>query len=364
MGEYKNFVAIGEETSRGTKQVSTVGFIPVRNFAPPKPDYMTRKRDEHRGESTQLGHTTEFRMGEKWEGLTLEIPFFTEAGGVAGMMGTLLKHFFGGATSTQNGTTGQYSHMFYPKVDPFGPSNLGNKALTFNMNTMFENTLKNLPYVGGRPRKISFKQEMGDDLIMTVEAMGQKLLTPEAGLSSPTYAAENLRCSYNHMTVRHGGTVTRTGTAPNFTAITSNGNQIKPDSISLEFERGMEDKLRGDGTNTPSKTVVGRFTAKLSMVLDFEDPASGFSSADEFLAWLASSSSANILMTWDTGTQAGTGDNHSLIIDMPICNRQGGMPEPPLDGNPMITLEYDLHFDSATTQYALGILLKNTAATV
>ena len=30
----------------------------------------------------------------------------------------------------------------------------------------------------------------------------------------------------------------------------------------------------------------------------------------------------------------------------------------------MITLEYDLHFDSATTQYAIGILLKNTAATV
>ena len=364
MAETKAFIAIGEETTRGTAEKTTVGFIPVNNFSLPKPDQMAKKREEFRGEDTALGFTTEIRMGEKWDGLSLEMPFFTEGGTVKGIVGTLLKHFFGKATSAQNGATGQYAHMLYAVADPFATANLGTKALTVNMNAMHAATLKNHPYTGGRVRKIGFKQEPGSHLIFTAELMGQKMQTPEAGIASPVFAAENLRCDYNNLSCRNGATVTRTGTAPNYTNLTSTGAIVKADSISLELERGMEDRQLLDGTDTVGKSKVGIITGKLSIGIDFEDPASGFSSVDEFIAWLAATSATNFLLSWDTGTQAGTGLNHSLIIDLPICNRLGGMPDIKRDSDPIITLEHDFHYDSTTTKYLMGCLLLNTATTI
>lgn len=363
MAETKAYLAIGEETTRGTKESTTVGFVPLNSFALPTPDYMANKREEFRGEDTALGHTTERRMGQQWSGLSIETPFFTQSGTVTSSIGTLIKHFFGKATSAQNAATGQYAHIMYPVADPFATANLGTKALTLNMNAMHGATIKNHPYYGGRVTKLTFAQESGSPLIMTAECMGQKLATVEAGIASPAFAAENLRCDYNNLTVRQGATVTRTGSAPNYTNITSTGNVVSPDSITVEFERGMEDRIILNGTDTTGKTSVGILTGKLSMTIDFEDPSSGFSSVDEFTTWLASQSETNFLLTWDTGTAAGTGDNHSLIIDLPVCNRLGGMPEIVRDGDPKITLEYDFHY-SATTLYAAGVLLKNISTAV
>ena len=364
MAETKAFLCVGEETTRGTKEITTIGFIPINNLPLPAPDYAEKKRGEFRGEDTAKGETLAIRMAEKWEGLSPEIPMFTEAGTAKGIIGTLFKHFFGYASSSQNAATGQYRHMMYIVPDPFATANLGTKALTFNVNAMHGATLKNHPYIGGRVSKVSLKQEVAQPLIMTVEAMGQTLGTPETGIASPAFPAENLRLDYNNLTIRAGATVTRTGTAPDYTALTSTGTVVKPDSVTLEFERGMADKQLLDGTISPGKTSVGIFTGKLSMTIDFEDPASGFNSKTEFLAWLAGVSSTNFLLTWDTGTQAGTGDNHALIIDLPICNRLGGMPEVVRDGDPKVTLEYDFHYDSTTTLYAAGVLLKNTATAI
>ncbi len=358
--ESKAFLAVGEEVTRGTKESTTVGHMPLMNFQLPKPDFMARKRGEFRGESALLGHTTEIRMGQKWDGLSLEMPAFSEGGTVARTFGMILKHFFGKSSSAQNGVTGQYAHMMYPVEDMFGAANLGTKALTLNMNVMEGNALKNYPYVGGRVKKLTFKQETGQPLLVTAECMGQKLEAVTAGLPDPAYPAENLRFDYDNLDIRTGA-VTRTGAAPNYTNLASSGAIIKPESITIEIERGMEDKLRLDGATTPSRTHIGVFTGKVTMVLDWEDPASGFSSVDEFAAWLAASSSINLILFWNTGTQAGTGDNHTLILDLPICNRLGGMPELSLEKDPMITLEYDLHY-SEITKYAMGVLLKNTAS--
>src|SRR3990170_2875687 len=358
--ESKAFLALGEEDTRGSKQSTTVGHIPLNNFQLPKPDFIARKRGEFRGESALLGHTAEIRMGQKWDGLSLEIPGFSESGTLPGMLGTLLRHFFGKAVSGQNGATGQYHHMFYPVEDMFGPSFLGDTALTLNMNIMEGNALRNYPYVGGRVKKLTFKQETGQPLLITAECMGQKLNTITAGLSDPAYPAENLRFDYNDLDIRTGA-VTRTGTAPTYTNFSSAGTIIKPESITIALERGMEDKMRLDGTNTPGRTQIGVFTGKVTIVLDWEDPASGFSSVDEFAAWLTAGSSINLILFWNTGTQAGSGDNHMLVIDLPGCNRLGGAPELSIEKDPMITLEYDLHY-SPTTKYAAGVLLKNTAS--
>src|SRR3990172_5222243 len=133
MAENKIYCAIGEEAARGTKEVTTVGFIPLLNSGIPKMEFDDKRRKEFRGEDTVKGDTIAIRMSRKWGG-SLEIPFFTEAGSSKGIIGTLLKHFFGKATWAKNGATGQYGHMFYPVADPFGIANLGDKALTLNLN--------------------------------------------------------------------------------------------------------------------------------------------------------------------------------------------------------------------------------------
>jgi len=361
--ENKAFVAIGEETTRGTKEATTVGFIPVLNFKLPKPDFMIKKRAEFRGENSLLGPTTEIRMGQKWEGLDLEIPFFTEAGTTPGIIGTILKHFFGKAASGQNGATGQYYHMLYAIADMFATANLGTKALTANMNFMEAAVLKNYPYVGARVTKIGFKQEAGNHLIFTASLIGQKLDAITAGLVSPVFPTENLRCDYNNLTL-YTGAVTRTGTPPNYTNLSSAATVLTPDTVSVEFERKLTDKQILNGTDTVGRSNIGQVSGKITMTLDWQDPASGFSSVDDFLLWLAATSAMNMFFKWDTGTQAGTGDNHSFFIDLPICNRLGGMPEIGLDKDPMITLEFDTHLDVTTTLYAVGMLLKNTAAAI
>ena len=363
MAETKAYLAVGEETTRGTAESGTVGFIPLNNFTLPTPNYSVKKRGEYRGEDTARGETTELRMGEKWDGLSLEMPAFTEAGSTKGIVGTILKHFFGRAASTQNAATGQYRHIMSVVNDPFATANLGTKALTFNMNSMQGSAIKNHPYIGGRVSTLAFKQDVGAPLVITAGCMGQKLGTIAAGIGSPVFPLENLRCDFNNLSIRNGATVTRTGTPPDYTAITSTGAVVKPDSISLELERGMSDRPLLDGTLYPSKTSVGILTGKLTIGIDFEDPASGFNTLTEFTAWLAATSATNYVLTWDTGAQAGTGDNHMLVIDLPICNRLGGMPTITREGDAKVSLSYDLHYD-VTTLYAVSCQLKNTAATI
>lgn len=363
MADNKIYCAIGEEANRGTAESTTVGFIPLLNSGISDPEFDEKNRAEFRGEDSVLGDTTVIRMSQKWGG-SLEMPFFTEAGGVKGMVGTPLKHFFGKVVSAQNGTTGQHRHMFYPVVDPFAAANLGSKALTINHNINEGAVQKNWPFVGGRVKSLSFDQEPGNHLKFGVDLMGQKRDSPATAIASPTFAAENLRCDYNNLKV-YTGTITRVGTGPDFTDFTfGSATQIKPDKISIKIEDGREDALRLAGLDYPDKTRLSKFKVSLDMTIDWEDPASGFSSVDDFNAWMAAASSTNFFLHWDTGTQAGTGDNHALYIDLPIVQRKGGKPDYNLEKDPMISLKYEGLFDTATTKYIMGLMLKNTATAV
>jgi hypothetical protein len=363
MAENRLYMALGEEAERGTKESTTVGFIPLFSPGIPKMEFDDKRRKEFRGDDAVKGDTAIERMSRKWS-TSIETPFFTEAGSTPGMVGTLLKHFFGSVTSAQNGSTGQYRHMFYPVADPFSATNLGSKALTVNLNVNEGAVMKNWPFVGGRVKSLSFDQQAGSQLKVSIDLMGQKKADSTVELGSPVFAAENLRCDYTNLNV-HTGAVTRTGTAPDFTDFSfGSATRVKPDKISLKIENGMEDALRLSGLDYPDRTRMGVFKATLSMTLDWEDPASGFSSVDEFNNWLAAANETNFFLHWDTGTQAGTGDNHSLYIDLPRMTRSGGSPDYSLEKDPMITLGYEALFDAATTKYLVGVLLKNAAATL
>ncbi|MCK4846101.1 MAG: hypothetical protein KAS88_00405, partial [Deltaproteobacteria bacterium] len=118
MAESKMYLAVGEESTRGVKEVATVGFIPLLSPSIPKMEFDEIRRTEMRGTSGVMGDTSVTRMSRKW-GASMEMPFFTEAGGSKPMVGTILKHFFGSAVSAQQGTTNAYAHMIYPVADPF-----------------------------------------------------------------------------------------------------------------------------------------------------------------------------------------------------------------------------------------------------
>jgi len=363
MAENRMYLGVGEESTRGNKEATTVGFIPLLSATAPVMEFNENRRTEWRGENPVKGDTTNIRMSQSWTG-TLEFPMFTEAGTTAGMVGTVFKHFFGSSSSAQNASTGQYYHMMYPMVDPFATANLGTKGLTLNWNINEGDTMRNWPFVGGRVTGLTFEQEAGDHLKVTAEMVGQKRDTTTAELGSETFAAEPLRCDYNNVTL-YTGTITRVGTGPNYTDITAgSGTAIKPDKVSVKIENGMEDMLRLAGVDYADKTRMGKYKVELEITIDWEDPASGFSSADDFNSWISSSSSTNFTLIWDTGTQAGSGDNHSLILDIPIALRMGGEPEYDLEKDPMVTLKYEGLYDPSTTKYSVGLMLKNTATAV
>lgn len=365
MAENRLYMALGEEANRGTAESSTnIGFIPLLSPGIPTFEPDDRKREEFRGENTRLGDTTVIRHSRKWSA-NLEMPFFTESGGPQkAFMGTLLKHYFGKAASAQNGTTGQYRHMFYPVEDPFNATHLGAKALTLNLNITESASMRLWPYAGGRIGKLSFTQEAGQHLKLAIDMFGQYRGAMAAEIGSPTFAAEDLRCDYNNLKV-YTGTITRTGTGPEYTDFSfGSATQIKPDSITVTVEDGREDVLRLSGLDYPDKTRLGKTKVTVEMTIDWEDPASGFSSVDDFNAWISSASATNFFLHWDTGMQAGTGDNHSLYIDIPVVQRLGGDINYALDKDPMVTLKYEGLYDAATAKYIVGVMLKNTAASV
>jgi len=363
MAENRLYLALGEEAVRGTRESGVVGFIPLLSSAIPKMEINDARRDEFRGEETVKGGAPFRRVGRKWSA-SLEMPFFTEAGGVAGMMGTLVKHFFGHVSSVENGVTGQYAHSFSPVADPFSASALGTRALTLNLNINEGAVMRNWPFVGGRVNSLEFTQEAGQNLKLKAGMFGQFRDAPVAETGGVVFAPENLRCDYNNLMV-YTGTITRTGTAPDFTDMTfASATQIRPDKVSVKIENGMNDVLRLSGLDYPDRTRMGRFKVSLEMTIDWEDPASGFSSVAEFNAWAASAGTTNFALHWDTGTQAGTGDTEGLYIDLPLMERTGGSPEYALDKDPMITLKYEGVYDGSVTKYMAGLILKNTAPAV
>lgn len=359
MSVNKLYLAIGEEAQRGAAESSVTGFVPLLNAAIPKMEFDERRRKEFRGEESVKGDSALVRAGQRWTA-SIDMPFYTEAGSSKRAVGTLLKHFFGRCASAQNGATGQYCHMMSPAGDPFADSNLGAKGITLNVNVNEGTVMKNWPYTGGRVKALAFEQEAGSALKVTADLFGQKREASGPEIANPVFADEPLRCDYKSLSI-YTGPITRTGAAPDFTGFTFAGaTRIRPDKVSVKLENGMEDAFRMSGFDYPDKTRMGQYKVTAEMTLDWEDPASGFSSAAEFRSWLANSGTANLFLHWDTGAQAGSGNNHGLFLDLPRLHRAGGEPQYRLDKDPMITLKYEGLLDGATG-YMAGIMLVNTA---
>jgi len=360
------YVAIGEETTRGTAESSTVGFFPVINGAEPSFAPDDKRYGEYRGEESSLGDINFRRLSTKWD-YSLEFNTFSEMGSTKGMLGTLLRHFFGYGSSAQNAATGQYYHMIYPVYNPLSTDAgfLGAKGLTVNYNAAEGDTIKNHKWEGGIVTGLKFTQNTGELLKISATISGQKRQAAAAEIGSPTFPAENLRFDYADLTCYYG-TITRTGSAPDYTNFTfGSATQFIPTSYEINITNGRTDNIVLAGVDYPTVVKNGKFKVTLSIVIDYTDPASGFSSADQYANSIAGIAQTNFFFHYDTGTQAGTGDNHQLYIDLPVVNNMSKTPpDRSLDNDPTITLNYEADFDAATTAYILGIMLKNTATSI
>lgn len=361
------YAALGIEAARGTKESTTVGFLPLTNPQWPQFEPDDQPKNDWRGEQVSLGNIGKRRMSQKWSH-SLEYDFFTESGGGSkAMSGAPIKQCLGFGSSAQNASTGQYIHMMYPVYNPLSTDSgyLGNRAITVNENTSEGDTVKNKPWTGGIVSGLIFTQETGQLLKVSAPMMGQTVGASETAIATPTFAAENLRCDYADLTC-YTGTITRTGTGPDFTDFAfGSATQFCPDNFTLTIESGKTDNLKLCGVDYPTKQNSGMFKITLTFKIDYDDPASGFSSVDDYNLWLAGVSQTNFFFHYDTGTAAGTGDNHQLYIDCPVLQRVTSPgPEITKETDPSKVLNYEGDFDAATTEYIIGIMLKNTSPTI
>lgn len=357
------YFAIGKEDPISTPESSTVGFIPIVDPVFPVPKFEDEDRKEARGEKAIEGQDTLIRMASSWS-WSPKIRMFSESGTVAAIIGTMLRHFAGKMNEGENASTGQHYHMMYGTAQPFIAGNIGTEGLTVNTNhnqdTLTGTSNKNWPFAGGRITKWGFDQAYKEHLTCPVEWIGRVVGAETAEIGTPLYAAENLRFSSYGFKVYQG--VTRVGAGSAFTDFTFGGaTQIIPHSIKCNLENPYAETGRLSGLKYADQTdMAGEYKATFSITLNWRDPASGFSSVDEVLAWIASITYTDFFLFWDTGTQAGTGDNHSLGIDLPYMHRVGDMPDySDLKKTPIVTLNYEARY-STTTAYRWGIMLKNT----
>ena len=142
------------------------------------------------------------------------------------------------------------------------------------------------------------------------------------------------------------------------------GVQFKPDSITVKIEAAREDVLRCGGKDHPDKTRDGQFTVSVDMTIDREDPATGLSPVDEYNIFFDNhENDQNIMLIWDTGTEADTALNHKLVLDLPKLRVVD--PEIVFDPekSPMQNLTYEGLRD-ATVKYMVGCMVQNSASLV
>ena len=350
------YLALVEETTRGTDPGSGYKFLPITGGLEPKPKFEDAPRVEFRGQDTRLGNTTVVRKSKSWA-QTLETFLYP-----IDIVGTLFKHALGYAGTRSAVDTSGYKGIIYPPAAAhYAPGgNLAGKGITSIPNTDLDGVTKAQVYGGGRVKGFKLDMTRPDDVKLTFDLMGGPFIgapgqTATAGASFTTinpFNSDDVLC-YS------GSGISRTGTAPNFTDIAVGTMQLfNPDTLSLSFEGGIEDKDILDGTGGPNKTeVTGQVKATLEIKIDFTDPATGLSSYDEFVAQVAGVRTQSFLLKLTGPDLAGNATAyHQYIFDLPLMLLEEESVERNSTGAvAKATLKFSSLY-SATAGYPIGIL--------
>lgn len=353
-----------EETTRGTKPGSpSYKFLPITKGLVPKFDPKDEPRKEFRGADTALGDSSVVRRESAY---TISPECYLYPGAE---VGTLLKHLLGKAATRTTVDTSAYKGILYPVAMPYGTGAvLADKAIGFEPNMDRDGTTASQYFGGARFKNATLTIKPGDDITLALEgggAGGWIGAANQAATANPTFPAAS-PYAYADAAFYVGSGATRTGTAPDYTDLAPGTmSQIQPDEFTLKIPNGLEDKSVLNGVKGPSKTErTAQFMAEVEFTLDFRDPASGFSSIDEFEAQF-SGPRTNSIMVVITGTElAGAAtQKYQEVIDLPLVQITIESPEADNEGKTVKAKIKGKTLYSYTTKYPLAWLRVDKAAT-
>lgn len=363
----QQYLCICEETTRGTKPDTPDWlWLPVTGNLQPKFSPKDEPRKEFRGNDTALGDLTVRRVESQWTH-TLECAWYPGAA-----VGLLLKHLLGKAnTRSALPSTNEeaYKGIIYPVDMPYGTGYpLEDKAIGLFVHTDEAGTTKAQYYGGGRVTKCTVSVKGTDDVKLSFELtgagewVGAVDQTAEALGTMPTVPFISCDALFYA-----GAGISRTGTKPNFTAIAAGSmGQMWPDDLTITITNGLADKLVINGIQGPSITTrTAQFMVEAAMTIDYADPASGFSSADEFKRLFSGVATQALLLKLDNGViidQTGGTQTYQAFIDLPNMKLALEPPERNTEGKtPSIKLNYKSLYDT-TSNYPCGIFTYDLAS--
>lgn len=353
------FVALYEETTRGTKAGSAM-FLPVMGSLLPSFSPQDTPRKEFRGASTALGDLTAVRRESVWT-YTLECAYYPGA-----ETGLLFKHLNGHAGTRATVDTSGKQGIIYPLAMPYGTGlPLGDSAIGLEVNYDVDGTTKSRYYGGGRVTSCTITGEGTDDMKLSFELSGAGEWigsegTETAGASFPTISP----FTSSDILMYIGGTPTRTGTAPDYTDIVQGTSvAFRPDSLNMTITNGLEDKVVMNGVKGASFTHrSSQYNVSLDIPVDFADPATGFSSADEYSQLFSGVASNNILIVATSTELAGAATEfYSTTFDLPSMVNQSETPDFSSEGQtPSVPLKF-ASLNSDVTEYPFAMITVDKA---
>jgi len=349
------YLAIVEETTRGTDPGSGYLFLPVMNNIQPTVKYDDQARKEFRGADTALGDSSVVRRSGQWS-MSIECAYYP---GIE--TGLFFKHLMGKAGTRTTLDTSAKEGIIYPLANLYGTgAELANKAIGLVANTDEGGTTKAQYYGGGRVKSIAIKGEGTDDVKLTIEVQGPAQFigaadqTATAGASFPVAAP----FSTDDCLLYIGAGISRTGTGPGYTAIGPGSMPaFRPDSFTITITSGNDDKTVMDGVLGPNKTFrAAQFKVEATCPTDYEDPSSGFSSADQFKNVFGGPTTSSLLVVMDSGDLAGAATaTYSTKIDLANALINPDTPARKSDGT-QPTINFTLSsLYNATTKYPVAV---------
>lgn len=351
------FALLCEEAVRGTRPDIPVWLpIPITGKLQPAYNPKDEPRKAFMGADTALGDTEVQRKETQWTH-TLETPWFPIAS-----IGLLLKHTFGKSVARSVLETIAYKGILYPLNMCYGEgAELGTKAIGYCCNTDEGGTTKSQYYGGGRVKSCSISISGSDDVKLTFELQGagKWVGTPdEAAIATPDFSI--MPAAFNSADSKFyiGAGITRTGVAPNYTDLVPNTmTPFLADKMEIKITNGLDDKIVGDGAKGPSKTYrASQFSVDVDTTVDYEDPSSGFSSADEFKKIFSGPVYNSLLIVLDNGVLAGdTTETYRATIDLPYMQQKFETPDRNPEGKtPSMSGKFKSLYP-ATTKYPAAI---------
>ncbi|OHD20429.1 MAG: hypothetical protein A2Y38_26340 [Spirochaetes bacterium GWB1_59_5] len=329
----KQYMALSRQTVRNEiNAVPTYMFYKLKGKLEPEPDFKEEATREWAGQDFAQGDTEHTRTSTAWK-FAWESRLFPSV-----ELSLLLEFLLGYASTPATVDTTASRVMFRTISEIFAPdSPLVDNALALLPHTDKAGTTYHQQFVGGRIKDGELDFKGGADAMLKLNFIGGPWIgdpgqAEVAGMTFPAtrqFRAGNLRCFL-------GAGATLTGTVPNYTDIAEGSMPaFKPDDLTVKITPNVDDKYKMNGYEGPSVTErTGSWELTVEGTVDFEDPSSGWSSYDAWVAQFADMAYVPFMLKLDSGEVVGAVDQTAqMYLYVPKMKLTTDMPDRKTDGS-------------------------------